>query len=143
VTADLSINLPRDASISTVARRAAERHFDGALDRARLSELALIVSELATNAVVHGSGAITLKLHRDGEIARGEVIDEGGGFERAVRERGPDDMGGRGLMIVESLCSRWGIHEGTTHVWFELDTRRTDPEPTEPELGENRRPDAR
>lgn len=45
-------------------------------------------------------------------------------------------------MIVESLASRWGVHEGTTHVWFELGAGRAAPEPTEPELGESQRPDA-
>jgi hypothetical protein len=24
-------------------------------------------------------------------------------------------------MIVDAESSRWGIHEGTTHVWFELE----------------------
>jgi anti-sigma regulatory factor (Ser/Thr protein kinase) len=136
VTVDLSINLQRDASAATVARRAAEQLFADALDRSRLGDLALVVSELVTNAVVHGRGAIALKLQRDGEIVRGEVVDEGGGFEREIRERGPDDLGGRGLMIVESLSSRWGVYEGTTHVWFELDPGATDLELTEPELGE-------
>lgn len=139
---ELSINLERDASAAAAARRAVERHFDGAFDSRRISELALIVSELVTNAVLHGRGSITLILQRDGDIARGEVIDEGGGFENQVRERGPHDTGGRGLVIVEALARRWGIHEGTTHVWFELDARRASPEVTEPELGEGQRPDA-
>ena len=85
VTVDLSINLQRDASAATVARAAAEEFVAGAVDRRGLSDLALVVSELVTNAVVHGRGAITLKLERDGEIVRGEVVDEGGGFERAIR----------------------------------------------------------
>jgi anti-sigma regulatory factor (Ser/Thr protein kinase) len=136
VTVDLSINLQRDASAATVARRAAEQLFADALDRSRLGDLALVVSELVTNAVVHGRGAIALKLQRDGEIVRGEVVDEGGGFEREILERGPDDLGCRGLMIVESLSRRWGVYEGTTHVWFEFDPGATDVELTEPELGE-------
>ncbi|MEA2169629.1 MAG: serine/threonine-protein kinase RsbW [Solirubrobacteraceae bacterium] len=136
MTFDLSINLQRDASAATVARRAAEQLFADGLGRRRISDLALVVSELVTNAIVHGRGAITLKLQRDGELVRGEVVDQGGGFEREIRERGPDDVGGRGLMIVESLSSRWGVYEGTTHVWFELDPGATDVELTEPELGE-------
>jgi len=136
VTVDLSINLQRDASAATGARAVAEEFVAGAVDRRGLSDLALVVSELVTNAVVHGRGAITLKLERDGPIVRGEVVDEGGGFEREIRERGTDDVGGRGLMIVEALSSRWGVYEGTTHVWFELDAGSTDLDRTEPELGE-------
>jgi hypothetical protein len=30
-------------------------------------------------------------------------------------------VGGWGLSIVDALASRWGVHEGTTHVWFELE----------------------
>jgi anti-sigma regulatory factor (Ser/Thr protein kinase) len=85
------------------------------------SRLRLVVSELVTNAVRHGEGAIELRLWRDGTTVRGEVVDEGGGFEHEVRAEGWDDVGGRGLGIVERMTRRWGIREGTTHVWFELD----------------------
>jgi hypothetical protein len=44
--------------------------------------------------------------HRDGVY--GEVIDQSGGFEREMRERGPDELNGRGLMIVDALSRRWG-----------------------------------
>jgi len=85
------------------------------------SRLRLVVSELVTNAVRHGEGAIELRLWRDGTTVRGEVVDEGGGFEHEVRTEGWDDVGGRGLGIVERMTRRWGIREGTTHVWFELE----------------------
>src|SRR4051795_731564 len=99
--AELSLNLPRDVSAAAVARAAVDRRFAG-LGRQRLADVALVVSELVTNAVVHGRGAITLKLHQDeDDLVRGEVIDEGGGFEREVRDRAPHDFGGRGLLIVE------------------------------------------
>ncbi len=50
-----------------------------------------------------------------------EVIDEGSGFARVVRERSFDDLGGRGLAIVDAETSRWGLYEGTTHVWDEIE----------------------
>ena len=99
------------------------------------------VSELVTNAVVHGRGAITLKIRVDGDGICGEVVDEGSGFEREVRECGPDEFNGPGLMIVDGLSRCWGIHEGTTHVWFELAQPDDPPRLTEPELGEAERPD--
>ena len=52
-----------------------------------------------------------------------EVIDQGKGFARTVRERGFDALGGWGLDLVETIASRWGIHEGSSHVWFELERR--------------------
>jgi hypothetical protein len=30
------------------------------------------------------------------------------------------DEGGWGLHMVETLSRRWGVREGSTHVWFEL-----------------------
>jgi anti-sigma regulatory factor (Ser/Thr protein kinase) len=140
---ELSLTLPRDSSAPRTARRAAEQHFADALSRERLAELALVVSELVTNAVVHGQREIVVKLRLDAEVLRGDVIDQGGGFERAMREHGPDELGGRGLLIVEAMAARWGIHEGTTHVWFELPVAGDAPGLTKPQLGENERPDNR
>jgi len=137
--AELSLTLPRDLSAATVARAAVNRRFAG-LGRQRLADLALVASELVTNAVVHGRGAITFNLQHDDDLLRGEVIDEGGGFEREVRDRGPHDVGGRGLLIVEAVASRWGIHEGTTHVWFELPDDRAPPGRAEPQIGDAHRP---
>jgi hypothetical protein len=47
-----------------------------------------------------------------------EVIDQGHGCERTMQERDFDSVGGRGLGIVDAEASRWGIHEGASHVWF-------------------------
>ena len=108
----------------------------------RPGDLALVVTELVTNAVGHGRGATSLSLRIRGDRLYGEVVDEGGGFERELRERGPDDLGGRGLLIVDALCSRWGIHGGTTHIWFELARPDAPAKPTEPKLGDAERPAA-
>ncbi len=70
---------------------------------------------------MHGRGEITLRAHLDEDRLLVEVIDEGGGFERTVLNSDFDSIGGRGLAIVDAEASRWGIHEGTTHVWFELE----------------------
>jgi anti-sigma regulatory factor (Ser/Thr protein kinase) len=138
--AEIALNLPRSASAPAVARGAIDARFAG-LGQQRLTDLALVVTELATNAVVHGHGDIRLKLqHDDDDLLRGEVIDQGGGFEQEVRDVGPSDFGGRGLLILEALASRWGIHEGTTHVWFELQAPGIATGSAKPHLGDARRP---
>jgi anti-sigma regulatory factor (Ser/Thr protein kinase) len=137
---ELSMTLPRDLSAGAMARAALRQRFVEALGEKRLSELALVVSELVGNAVVHGRGEIILEVRADGDRVHGEVIDQGGGFERQVRERGPTEVGGRGLIIVDALSSRWGIHEGTTHVWFELGSPEEPAKRTEPQLGDTERP---
>ena len=137
---ELHLELPRLQTAGITARSVISDRFAEQLGPDRVGELLLVVSELVTNAVSHGRGAITLKLRVDRDGVYGEVVDQGGGFEREMRERGPDEFNGRGLMIVDALSRRWGIHEGTTHVWFELGGPDDPPRLTEPELGEDERP---
>jgi anti-sigma regulatory factor (Ser/Thr protein kinase) len=136
----LDLQLPRLQTAAVMARSAVRDRFGEQLGAYRVGELLLVVSELVTNAVLHGRGAITLNLRVARDGVYGEVVDQGAGFEREVRERGSDEFNGRGLTIVDALSRRWGIHEGTTHVWFELGDSDDPPEFTEPELGEDERP---
>jgi anti-sigma regulatory factor (Ser/Thr protein kinase) len=104
------------------ARHAVSRDLAEVADTEALSSLKLVVSELVTNSVVHGPGKpirLSLEVDEDGRV-RGEVEDEGDGVIE-IREAA-DGPGGRGLRIVEALTSRWGVYEGSTHVWFELST---------------------
>jgi len=105
-----------------------------------LVDLYVVVSELVTNGVVHGQGAIRLRLQVDAGNVWGEVIDAGGGFEHALREPGPVATSGRGLLIVDRLTTRWGVHEGTTHVWFAMLTGARARHGAGPHVGEERRP---
>jgi anti-sigma regulatory factor (Ser/Thr protein kinase) len=91
------------------------------LERSELDSAKLLASELVNNAVIHGKGKITLRAELDADRLRVEVIDEGEGFESTLRVGEFDDVGGWGLRIVDQESSRWGVHEGTTHVWFELE----------------------
>ena len=120
---DLDFALPRDPSAAAFARRELRRRFAGGLTEPILDELYLVVSELVTNAEVWG-----------------EVIDAGGGFEYALREAGPTAPSGRGLLIVDRLSTRWGVHEGTTHVWFEMLTGSRGRQGAGPHVGEESRP---
>jgi anti-sigma regulatory factor (Ser/Thr protein kinase) len=139
---DLALNLPSDPSAPGLARAAAKRYLDGRVGPERLSELSLVISELVSNALLHGRGQIAFRLQLGQEIVRGEVIDEGGGFEHEIRASGPEEVSGRGLFLVKALTSSWGIHEGTTHVWFELAARSDAPGRPRPRLGQDERPEA-
>jgi anti-sigma regulatory factor (Ser/Thr protein kinase) len=117
----LEVEFPRDRGASRVARQLLADRFGTSLTADELDTMRLLVSELVNNAVIHGQGQITLKAQADDRQVRVDVIDGGTGFERHVRHKGFDALGGRGLQIVEAESSRWGISEGTTHVWFELE----------------------
>ena len=129
----LEVNLPNTPEAPAIARRCVVRWLGRDVEPDELDTAKLLVSELVTNAVVHGHGEITLRAKLDEDRLLVEVIDQGQGFERTVRQRDFAGIGGRGLAIVDSEASRWGIHEGTTHVWFEL-------ERPGPRLGPDKKP---
>jgi signal transduction histidine kinase len=90
------------------------------VDDGVLIDLQLIVSELVTNSLRYGPGEtieVEITVTEDGSVT-GEVEDHGRG-EVEMREIA-DEVGGFGLRIVDALASRWGVCEGSTHVWFEL-----------------------
>jgi len=102
----------------------------------------MVISELVTNAVMHGRGDIELRLAVEPGAIAGEVIDEGAGFEAEVRERGAEEVTGRGLLLVAQLAGRWGIHDGSSHVWFQMDRSRDEEDETAPpQLGDETRPE--
>jgi len=129
----LQVNLPPTVQAPGIARRSIADWLEPAVDADQLDTARLLVSELVTNAVVHGHGEIMLRATLDDNRLLVEVIDEGRGFERTVRQQDFASIGGRGLAIVDAEASRWGIHEGTTHVWFEL-------ERPGPRLGPDKKP---
>ncbi|MFI9629494.1 ATP-binding protein [Streptomyces sp. NPDC052042] len=95
---------------------------------ARLDDVLLCVSELATNALVHGvppgrGYLVRLLLREGGAALRVEVHDSGDG-EPVVREpgAGPEGESGRGLLIVAAMADRWGVGERNPGkiVWCEF-----------------------
>ncbi len=115
--------LPRSADGPGIARRLLADWFASALANGTLTTARLLVSELVSNAVRHGSGKITLKVQLSDRRLLVEVIDEGHGFEPELLEPDFERSGaGRwGLSIVAAESSRWGVARGISDVWFELD----------------------
>ena len=109
------VRLPREPTSAGLARRLLEEHLD-THRRDEIDEAKTIVSELVTNAIVHGAGAIDLRVNRRRGRVRIEVRDEG---KDAKVRTGSADMP-HGLDIVEAVALAWGAHEGSTHVWAEL-----------------------
>ncbi|MGW1886780.1 SpoIIE family protein phosphatase [Streptomyces sp. NPDC001970] len=81
----------------------------------------LIVSELVTNAVRHGTGPIDLRLTRH-QVLTVEVSDTDA-FSPRPRNAGTSDENGRGLLLVSQLSRRWGTRPtpGGKVVWAEAD----------------------
>lgn len=118
---ELEVQMQRIEGAPARARRELRAFCADRVESDLISDAELIVSELVTNAVRHGEGAVGLRARIDDDRLFVEVVDEGSGFERTLRGAEFEQVGGRGLEIVDETACRWGVHEGTTHVWFELE----------------------
>ena len=81
----------------------------------------LVVSELVTNAVRQGDGAVKVALDADDSALVIEVFDSGHRMPQ-LADAALDATGGRGLNLVDALCDGWGVREeldGKT-VWARL-----------------------
>ncbi|HEY7136206.1 MAG TPA: ATP-binding protein [Acidimicrobiia bacterium] len=87
----------------------------------RRQEIALMVSELATNCVRHAATGFTVTVQVDDGSLRVEVADDGTGRPR-VKSPEPTELSGRGLRIVQDLADSFGIRDGHgaggSTVWF-------------------------
>ena len=108
------------------ARAAVTTRVDGYLCSTGLGTARLLVSEVATNAVVHGGAGSGTLMEIDVSIlpasVRTTVTHEGRPFACAPMRPEPADLYGRGLYLVKTLAERWGVREGTgvCSVWFDV-----------------------
>jgi anti-sigma regulatory factor (Ser/Thr protein kinase) len=107
-----SASLARDLVTSVLH----DWHLDGLGD-----DLSLVVTELVGNAIRHAGTDVEVRLVA---IAGGVRLEVHDGSTRPLRPRpaAPSDEGGRGLMLVDALSTRYGV-EGEPHgkrVWVEF-----------------------
>ena len=99
---------------------------DEAFEDSRLTDsLRLVVSEVVTNSIRHGlsggDGYVDLVLRVEGDRLRLEVVDDGPGFAPDPSPGRPDEPGGWGLYVVDSLADLWGVDDSEgTRVWLEM-----------------------
>ena len=83
----------------------------------------LLVSEVVTNAITYGDGQPVIDIEVQPDLMRVSVSDEAGGTPQVQHPEALSEHG-RGMFLVESLASRWGISRRVPAgkaVWFELD----------------------
>nr|WP_308380031.1 SpoIIE family protein phosphatase [Streptomyces sp. ISL-43] len=94
------------SAVGAVRTRAVEK-----LEEWGLSELAfgteLVLSELVTNAIRHGSAPVRVRLLNDDRLLTCEVSD-GSSTSPHLRYAATTDEGGRGLFLVAQISRRWG-----------------------------------
>jgi anti-sigma regulatory factor (Ser/Thr protein kinase) len=92
--------------------RAARRFVSETAERWDLGDqawpLVQIVSELASNAIIHAGTDFTVRMRHEGDETRIEVLDRSARKARS-RRYDLDATTGRGLRLVETLSRDWGV----------------------------------
>lgn len=121
IVAGGSARFPSDRTASRLARGFVREHAEGA-DEELLGIVDVLVSEVVANAVLHAGSEPRVRVELGPELLRVEVADDD---PTPPRRRRPDvgSPGGRGLLLLDELASRWGSEptDGGKVVWFEVD----------------------
>ncbi|MDX2395203.1 MULTISPECIES: ATP-binding protein [unclassified Streptomyces] len=101
-----------------VAERLRSLGLDFLIEKAKL-----VVSELVTNAVLHGEGKTVRVEMRTSEYVCLEVLQGGSGKPR-LRHAPPSAEHGRGLFLVDALTDDWGVRDsgGGITCWCRFST---------------------
>ncbi|MEO6122638.1 MAG: ATP-binding protein [Ilumatobacteraceae bacterium] len=122
------IELSHDVASPRAARAFVSRVLQGwGVNGTGIERFQLLVSELVSNAVLHGAGTIQISVSEralNAAVVRVAVRNEGHG-QPVMRHAERNDLSGRGLQLIDELSQRWGSDaaDGHTVVWFEGDPR--------------------
>ena len=120
----LSVDLPPEPSSATRARTIAREQLESAYSSDTIEVIALLVTELVTNAILHARTPLLLTLESRPDHVR-ICVEDHSDEQPAVRHYDSDAVTGRGLALVEQLASSWGVDttaEGKV-VWCEVPIR--------------------
>src|SRR5665213_1519669 len=85
--------------------------------------VSVMVSELATNALLHAASGFEVSVDRSDPSVVVSVSDRGAEGMPRLRAPGSSEPHGRGLRVVDALSAEWGVSttgdEGKT-VWFRI-----------------------
>jgi len=121
------VRLPADTKAPAAARTLLLSFCLGrSLDARMLSDAQLVLSEVVTNAVVHGSrahngGGIVVRIRLDAATLRLEVQNAGITGTIAANGSNGNADSGFGLDLVTMLSTTWGVRrQADTCVWVEM-----------------------
>ena len=111
---------PDVAEIAGARRAVRDQLAAWGLERDQMA-LELAVSELVTNAIVHGRGRVDLCISLARGRVRLDVSDEGPGAAPGPDGGDGTTVGGWGLRLIDDMSDDWGTgREGDrAHVWME------------------------
>ncbi|MDQ2754622.1 MAG: ATP-binding protein [Actinomycetota bacterium] len=90
--------------------------------------VALLTTEVVTNAIRHAASAVDLDLAVDEHCVLLVEAADDHPEPPVLRPLADSREGGRGMWLVERLARRWGVRplgDGRKVVWFEVDLHRS------------------
>ena len=110
---DLAMTIPSDVRMVAPVRSFMRKVGEALGCEVDSELLALLTTELVTNAIRVQAGFVTITVTRlFVSTLRVEAHDEGEGWPQMSKPFPLDDDGGRGLMIVDRLSDSWGARTG-------------------------------
>lgn len=107
----MRLRLPKDPKAPLLARGFVRSALCEGHSREARDEVELLVSELVTNAVVHGGSLVTLDVECEGPDGIAVSVSDSSPAWPVVRRPGLMDEGGRGMELVELISDAWGVRE--------------------------------
>lgn len=125
------VYVPHEGAGVRIARHAfAEQLDDAGVATEDRHDAMLVLSELVSNAVKHAAplpgGRINVRWQVAEEVLHIEITDGGGGTRPNPSVPVLSALGGRGLDIVRTVSSQWGVteHQSTVTVWAKVPRNR-------------------
>lgn len=121
-TPPAQLRLPTDTSAPGLARAflreaVCDTHAARVLDAAEL-----LVSEVVTNGVVHGTPPVVLRVECEGSDRLCVSVSDASEDQPVLEHADDEALGGRGVELVDLLSDAWGVVEDPPgkRVWFTL-----------------------
>ena len=104
----LSVDLPPEPSSATRARGLAREQLAASCSADTVETIALLVTELVTNAILHARTPLLLTLEARPNHVR-ICVEDRSNEQPALQRYDADAVTGRGLALVDQLASSWGV----------------------------------
>jgi anti-sigma regulatory factor (Ser/Thr protein kinase) len=117
----LSVELPPEPASATRARQLARDRLAVVCEPEVLDTVALLVTELVTNSILHARTPLQLEIEARPHCIR-VCVEDTSPQQPEVHHYDADAVTGRGLALVEHLATSWGVDRTPTGkvVWCEI-----------------------
>jgi anti-sigma regulatory factor (Ser/Thr protein kinase) len=103
--------LPKDPKAPLLARAFVRNSLCEKHSREARDEAELLVSELVTNAVMHGGSLVTMELDCEDPDGIWVAVSDSSPTWPVTRNPGPMEESGRGMALVDLISEEWGVRE--------------------------------